>query len=100
VVFFANTVADFAKRLEEAEIVPSMERAGSALDNAISMRFVSKLKCELLHRHRFSSRESARSIVFEYQEAFYNRRRLHSSLVYLSSESCEDPKTKQEVTVA
>jgi putative transposase len=86
--------------LEEAEIVPSMEQAESALDNAISERFVSTLKCELLHRHSFSSREAARCAVFEYLEGFYNRRRLHSSLGYLSPESYEDIKTKQEVTVA
>lgn len=93
------TALSFGKKLKEAGIVPSMGRAGSALDNAISESFVSTLKCELLHRRRFPTREAARSAVFEYLEAFYNRRRLHSSLGYLSPESYEKLGTK-EVAVA
>jgi putative transposase len=93
------TALSFGKKLEEAGIVPSMGRAGSALDNAISESFVSTLKCELVHRRHFPTRETARSAVFEYLEAFYNRRRLHSSLGYLSPESYERLGTK-EVAVA
>ncbi len=84
------TALSFGKKLEEVDIVPSMGRAGSALDNAISESFVSTLKCELVHRRRFPTREAARSAVFEYLEAFYNRRRLHSSLGYMSPESYEE----------
>jgi putative transposase len=93
------TALSFGKRLEETGIIPSMGRAGSALDNAVSESFVSTLKCELVHRRRFPTREAVRSAVFEYLEAFYNRRRLHSSLGYLSPESYEELGTK-EVTVA
>lgn len=93
------TALSFGKRLEEVGIVPSMGRAGSALDNAISESFVATLKCELVHRRCFPSREAARSAVFEYLEAFYNRRRLHSSLGYVSPETYEDLGTK-EVAVA
>ena len=94
------TALSFGQRLEEAGIVPSMGRTGSALDNAISDTFVSTLKCELVHHHRrFPNREAARSAVFEYLEAFYNRRRLHSSLGYRSPEAYENLGTK-EVTVA
>ena len=88
------TALSFGKKLEEAGIVPSMGRAGSALDNAISESFISTLKCELVHCRRFPTREAARSAVFEYMEAFYNRRRLHSSLGYVSPESYEDLRTK------
>jgi putative transposase len=66
------TALSFGKRLEEAGIVPSMGRAGSALDNAISENFVASLKCEILHRQRFLSREAARTAVFDYIEGFYN----------------------------
>jgi len=89
------TALSFGKRLEEAGIVPSMGQAGSALDNAISESFVSTLKCELVHRSRFPTREAARSAVFEYLEAFYNRRRLHSSLGYVSPESYEEAKMEE-----
>jgi transposase InsO family protein len=56
------------KKLEEAGIVPSMGREGSALENAISECFVASLKCELLHRHRLLSREAARTAIFDYIE--------------------------------
>jgi putative transposase len=58
----------FGKRLEEVDIVPSMGRVGSALDNAISESFVASLKTELLHRHRFLTREAARTAIFDYIE--------------------------------
>lgn len=93
------TALSFGKKLEEVGIVPSMGRAGSALDNAISESFVSTLKCELIHRRRFPTREAARSAIFEYLEAFYNRRRLHSALGYMSPESYEDLRAR-EVAVA
>jgi putative transposase len=63
------TALSFGKKLEEAGIVPSMGRVGSALDNAISESFVASLKCELLHgRHRFVGREAARTAIFDYIE--------------------------------
>jgi putative transposase len=93
------TALSFGKRLEEAGIVPSMGRAGSALDNAISESFVASLKTELLHRHRFLSREAARTAIFDYIESFYNRQRRHSSLGYLSPSEYEQA-TMAEVAVA
>jgi putative transposase len=83
------TALSFGKKLEEAGIVPSMGRRGSALDNAISESFVASLKTELLHRHRFLSRDAARTAVFDYIEGFYNRFRRHSSLGYLSPSDYE-----------
>lgn len=93
------TALSFGKRLKEAGIVPSMGRAGSALDNAISESFVASLKCELLHRQRFLSREAARTAVFDYIEGFYNRVRRHSSLGYLSPSDYEEA-TMKGVAVA
>jgi putative transposase len=93
------TALSFGKRLEEAGIVASMGRVGSALDNAISESFVASLKCELLHGHPFLDREAARTAVFDYIEGFYNRVRRHSSLGYLSSSEYEQA-TIKEVAVA
>jgi putative transposase len=93
------TALSFGKKLEEAGIVPSMGRVGSALDNAISESFVASLKCELLHRHRFVGREAARTATFDYIEGFYNRVRRHSSLGYLSPADYEQA-TMKEVAVA
>ena len=61
-----------------------MGRIASALDNAISGSSIATLKVELVRIHRFPNRGAARSAVFEYLEAFYNRRRLHSSLGYVT----------------
>jgi putative transposase len=93
------TALSFGKKLEEVGIVPSMGRVGSALDNAISESFVASLKTELLHRHRFPSREVARTAIFDYIEGFYNRVRGRSSLGYLSPSDYERA-TMEEVAVA
>jgi putative transposase len=96
------TAISFGKRLEEAGIVPSMGRTGTALDNAMAESFIAtSLKTELLvHRHYFPDREAARSaIFFEYLEGFYNRRRLHSALGYKSAVRYEEA-TMEGVAVA
>jgi 5-methylcytosine-specific restriction enzyme subunit McrC len=58
------TALTFGKKLEEAGVVPSMSRVGSALDNAISESFVSTLKSEI-GVSRYPSRQAARASVFE-----------------------------------
>ena len=71
-------------------IKPSMGRTGTALDNAMAESFVSTLKAELVSNLEFSSRQAARTAVFEYLETFYNTRRLHSSLGYRSPADFEE----------
>jgi putative transposase len=61
------TALSFGKKLEEAGVVPSMSRVGSALDNAISESFISTLKCEI-GMSRYPSRQVARASVFEFIE--------------------------------
>jgi putative transposase len=65
-------------------MTPSMERTGSALDNAMAESFVSTLRAELVSGLRLSTRQAAKTAIFEYLETFYNTRRLHSSLGYSS----------------
>ena len=55
----------------------SMSRRGNCLDNAPMESFFGSLKNELVHRTSFPTRETARRAIFEYIEAFYNRRRRH-----------------------
>lgn len=83
------TALSFGRKLEEAGIVPSMSRVGSALDNAISESFVSTLKSEI-GVSRYPTRQAARASAFEFIELFYNRVRRHSSLGYLSPAEYEE----------
>lgn len=67
----------------------SMSRKGDCWDNAPIESFLATLKRELVHRVRFAMREAARAAVFEWIEAWYNRKRRHSALGYLSPEAFE-----------
>jgi hypothetical protein len=63
---------------------PSMGSVGDAYDNAMCENFFATLECELLDRRRFKMKVEARIAVFEFIEGFYNPRRRHSSIGYLS----------------
>ena len=63
---------------------PSMGSVGDAYDNAMCESFFATLECELLERCRFKTQTEARSAVFAFIEGFYNPRRRHSSIEYLS----------------
>lgn len=84
--------AAFRAVLTSHRFVPSMSRQGNCYDNAYIESFWSSLKYELVYQRRFATRAEARSAIFDYIEAFYNRRRLHSSLGYVSPVTFE---TKQ-----
>jgi len=75
---------DYQALLKKYEITPSMSRKGDCWDNAVAESFLHTLKVELVHRYRFKMRDEAKQIIFEYVEAYYNRKRMHSSLGYLS----------------
>lgn len=74
----------FGRRLQEAGIVGSMGSVGDALDNAVAESFYATLQTELLDRRPWPTRAGLKTAIFEYIEAFYNRRRRHSALGYLS----------------
>ena len=74
----------FRKILRENKIRQSMSRRGNCYDNAITESFFHTLKTELIKQNKYKSRLEARLSLFEYIEIFYNRKRLHSSLGYLS----------------
>jgi putative transposase len=74
----------FQQLLSQHGMTPSMSRTGNCYDNAVMESFFSALKRELTHHQNYPTREAARQSLFEYIEVFYNRRRRHSSLGYLS----------------
>jgi putative transposase len=76
--------AEYRRLLAAHGLEASMSRAGNCYDNAAMESFWGKLKTELVHRHRFATRQQARLAIFEYVEIFYNRVRLHSALGFKS----------------
>jgi putative transposase len=65
-------------------IACSMSRRADCWDNAPMESFFASLKKELVHGADFATRAEARAAIFEYIEAFYNTKRRHSSLGYVS----------------
>ena len=74
----------FGNRCREAGVRPSMGSVGDAYDNAMAESFFATLECELLDRRRFKTQAEARMALFAFIEGFYNARRRHSALGYLS----------------
>ena len=74
----------FIVMLRTLGIEQSMSRRGNCWDNAVVESFFGTLKQELVHEARWKSVSEARAAIHEYIEVFYNRKRLHSSLGYLS----------------
>jgi putative transposase len=74
----------YRKRLKDLGITASMSRKGNCYDNAFAETFFGTLKNELVYRTDFKTRAEAMAAIFEYIEVFYNRKRIHSSLGYLT----------------
>jgi len=74
----------YRKLLNDHGIVCSMSRKGNCWDNAVAESFFHTLKTELVYHEDYGTRAEAKSGIFEWIEAFYNRQRRHSALGYLS----------------
>ena len=66
-----------------------MGRWGDCYDTGMMEGLWSSLKKELVHGSRFATREEARLAVFEWIEVWYQRKRIHGSLGYVSPEAFE-----------
>lgn len=80
---------DYQRLLLENGLVCSMSKKGDCYDNAAMESWNHSLKVEAIHGERFGTRQVAKDHVFEYVEVYYNRKRLHSRLGYLSPEAFE-----------
>jgi putative transposase len=90
---------DYMHLLQSNNITASMSGKGDCWDNAAMESFPSglslrvedwsTLKTELVNHEHYATHEQARASIFEYIEVFYNRKRLHSSLGYVSPETFE-----------
>ena len=74
----------FGNRSREMGVKISMGSVGDCYDNAMAESFFATLECELIDRTVFHTRKEAQLEVFDFIEAFYNRKRRHSSIDYLS----------------
>lgn len=83
------TSLDYRDQLIKYNMVASMSRKGNCYDNACIESFHSLIKKELIHRYRFKTKAEARERIFRYIEFFYNRKRTHSYLNYMSPDRFE-----------
>jgi len=78
------TGKSFRSMLQKYGSVTSNSRRGNPYDNAMMESFYRKLKTELLQEKAFETTEEAQQEIFKYIELYYNKKRMHSALGYLS----------------
>jgi putative transposase len=81
--------SEYQAVLANSGITPSMSRKGNCWDNAPMESFFHTLKTELVHHKHYATKEEAKRDLFHYIEAYYNRRRIHSALGYLTPDQME-----------
>ena len=85
---YAST--DYQKILKEHDMVCSMSRRGNCYDNAVTESFFGSLKSEWTNHYRYQSRSEAIRSLFYYIEIFYNRKRRHSTINYVTPQEYEN----------
>ncbi len=78
------TSIDFGTRCRKFGVRPSMGSVGDCYDNAMAESFFATLECELIDRRRLENPDHARRELFQFIEGWYNPRRRHSSIGYMS----------------
>ncbi len=91
------TILAFGRRCRQAGIAASMGSVGDCFDNAMCESFFASLECELIDRSRWRTHSEARMAVFDYIECFYNPRRRHSGLGYVSPTEFERRALRQTI---
>jgi putative transposase len=83
------TSDDYRKRLKKYKMISSMSGKGNCYDNACIESFHSVLKKEFVYCTKFHTKAQAQQDMFEYIELFYNRKRIHGTLGYMSPNQFE-----------
>jgi putative transposase len=78
------TCLAFTERCRLFKVIPSTGTVGDAYDNAMAESFFATLECELIDRRIWKTKQQAQREIFTWIESWYNPRRLHSSIGYLS----------------
>jgi len=89
------TSSKFREALKNYGMLQSNSSTGNCYDNAVTESFFHTLKTELIYWEKYQTREEAKRSIFEYIEINYNRRRLHSSLGYLSPVEFEEKNRRE-----
>lgn len=74
----------FGQKARDNGIARSMGKVGTAYDNSVAETFFATLKKELIYRRKWPERQELKTEVFDYIETFYNRKRRHSKLGWIS----------------
>jgi transposase InsO family protein len=88
--------AEYRKKLKKYRMIRSMSRKGNCYDNACIESFHSILKREFVYRTQFQTKQDAKQQLYWYIEFFYNRKRIHSKLGYLSPDRFESQYYKNQ----
>lgn len=80
----------FRRCLKGLPVLQSMSRKGNCWDNAIAESFFKTLKVEMVYHSKFQTRAQAKLEIFDYIEVWYNRKRRHSALDYLTPNQVEN----------
>lgn len=91
------TSADYGEFARANGVVLSVGRKGDCWDNAVAESFFATIKRELIDTRAWPTRAELRTAIFGYIEGWYNTRRLHSSLGYLSPADYEATIRKEAV---
>ena len=84
------TSSKFAEYISEIKFIHSFSSKGNPYDNACIESFHAALKKEEVNLVTYYDFNAARLAIFEYIESWYNRKRIHSSIGYITPQQCED----------
>jgi len=90
------TSRDLKKCLKKYKVLQSMSGKGACYDNAAMESFFHTLKTELVYQTLYQTRDQAKEEIFKYVEIFYNAKRKHSYLDYLSPNQFEQKKCPEK----
>ncbi len=94
------TSGDYRAELAAHGMMASMSKKGDCYDNAVAESFFATLEFELLMQNDWQTREAARRAIFRYIEIWYNRKRRHSTLGYISPAAYEAQMLEEQVLEA
>lgn len=82
---------EFRSYLRQYKIIQSMSRKGDCWDNAVAENFFKIIKSEMIYHNNYKTKQQARIDIFEFIEIWYNKKRRHSYLNYLTPEQFGKP---------